>query len=230
MRERYGAPEAGPAYIRSVKPARLSLALAIAAGLVGYAWLQWSPPAGRKLELTPVVSQVLSDPGSPAAGAARPEVTVVIFTDYQCPICKATDPALSRLLATDAGVRVVWKDWPIRGPMSDLAARTALAAHAQGRYAPVHDALMAARGQLTPARIADIAAQAGADPRRLAADLQSQARAIDAQLGRHRMQAFSLGLQGTPAYLVGPYLIQGGLDDRALAAAVGRARRAGPPR
>jgi len=213
-----------------VKPARLSLALAIAAGLVGYAWLQWSPPAGRKLELTPVVSQVLSDPGSPAAGAARPEVTVVIFTDYQCPICKATDPALSRLLATDAGVRVVWKDWPIRGPMSDLAARTALAAHAQGRYAPVHDALMAARGQLTPARIADIAAQAGADPRRLAADLQSQARAIDAQLGRHRMQAFSLGLQGTPAYLVGPYLIQGGLDDRALAAAVGRARRAGPPR
>lgn len=216
--------------MRAVKPARLSLFLAVAAGLIGYAWLQWSPPSGRKLELTPVVSQVLSDPGSPAAGAAAPDVTVVIFTDYQCTICKATDPALSRLLASDPGVRVVWKDWPIRGPASDLAARIALAAHAQGKYREVHDALMDARGELTPERIADIAVGAGADRERLTADLRTGAGAIDAQLGRHRLQAFSLGLQGTPGYLVGPYLVQGGLDDDALAAAVRRARRAGPPR
>jgi len=212
-----------------VKPARLSLALAVAAGLAAYAWLQGAPPPSRTLELTPAVADVLGDPGSPAAGAATPDVTLVIFTDYLCAVCKRTDPALSRLLAIDPNVRVIWKDWPIRGPASDLAARTALAAHRQGRYLEVHDALMAARGQLTPARIADIARQAGADPVRLAADMRSEARAIDAQLGRHRLQAFSLGLQGTPAYLVGPYLIQGGLDDRALAAAVRRARRAGPP-
>ena len=211
-----------------MKPARLSLALAIAAGLAAYAWLQWSPPPGRKLELTPAVAAVLEDPGSPAAGAATPDVTVVIFTDYQCAVCKRTDPALSRLLAIDPNVRVVWKDWPIRGPASDLAARTALAAQRQDRYLEVHDALMAARGQLTPPRIADVAREAGADPVRLAADLRTHARAIDAQLGQHRLQAFSLGLQGTPSYLVGPYLIQGGLDDRALAAAVRRARRSGP--
>lgn len=213
-----------------MKPARLSLALAVAAGLAAYAWLQWAPPPGRRLELTPAVSEVLNDPGSPAAGAATPDVTVVIFTDYQCPVCKRTDPALSRLMAIDPNVRVVWKDWPIRGPASDLAARTALAAHRQGGYLEVHDALMAARGQLSPPRIADVAREAGADPVRLAADLRAHARAIDAQLGRHRLQAFSLGLQGTPTYLVGPFLIQGGLDDRALAAAVRRARRAGPPK
>lgn len=213
-----------------MKPGRLSLAVAIAVGLAVVAWLQWSPPPGRKLELTPVVAQVLADPGSPAAGAATPDVTVVIFTDYQCAVCKRTDPALSHLLATDPNVRVVWKDWPIRGPASDVAARTALAAHRQGRYGEVHDALMAARGQLTPPRIAAIAQGAGAEPARLAADLRDDARAIDDQLGRHRLQAFSLGLEGTPAYLVGPYLLQGGLDDRALAAAVRRARRSGPPR
>lgn len=213
-----------------MKPARLSLAFAVAAGLVAYAWLQWSPPAGQRLQLTPVVADVLNDPGSPAAGPAAAQVTVVIFTDYQCAVCKRTDPALTRLLAANSDVRVIWKDWPIRGPHSDLAARTALAAHRQGRYREVHDALMAARGPLTAPRIADIAAQAGADPIRLAADLRSDARAIDAQLGRHRRQAFSLGLQGTPAYLVGPELIQGGLDDRDLAGAVRRARRTGPPR
>lgn len=213
-----------------MKPAHLSLVLAVVAGLAAYVWLQGAPPPGRKLGLTAVVARVLDDPGSPAAGAAAPDVTVVVFTDYQCPICKRTDPAIRRLLATDPKVRVVWKDWPIRGPASDLAARMALAAHRQGRYAQVHDALMAARGQLTPPRIADIAHEAGADPVRLAADLRSDARAIDAQLGRHRLQAFSLGLQGTPAYLVGPYLIEGGLDERALATAVRRARRSGPPR
>jgi protein-disulfide isomerase len=213
-----------------VKPARLSLAFAVAAGLLGYAWLQWAPPDGRRLEPTPAVAEVLNDPGSPTTGPAGADVTVVIFTDYQCPACKLTDPALTRLLAIDPNVRVVWKDWPIRGPASELAARTALAAHRQGRYAEVHDALMAARGQLTPPRIADIAARAGADPAQLAADLRTHARAIDSQLGRHRIQAFSLGLQGTPAYLVGPYLIQGGLDDRRLAAAVHRARRSGPPK
>lgn len=188
------------------------------------------PDAGRKLTRTPVVAAVLDDPGTPWTGAARPEVTVVIFTDYQCAVCKRTDPALARLVAADPTVRVVWKDWPIRGPGSDFAARTALAAHRQGRYAAVHDALMAARGELTPRRIADAAEAAGADTARLDADLFTHARAIDTQLGRHRAQAFSLGLQGTPAYLVGPYLIEGGLDDRALAAAVKKARRAGPPR
>jgi len=226
--ERAGRAEVS--YIRPVKPGRLSLALAVAAGLAVYAWLQWSPPPAKRLELTPAVFEVLHDPGSPAAGAATPDVTVVIFTDYQCPICKTTDPALSRLLAIDPNVRVVWKDWPIRGPASDFAARTALAAHRQGRYLPVHDALMAARGALTPARITDIAVRAGADRDQLALDLRDHAREIDTQLGRHRLQAFSMGLQGTPAYLVGPYLLQGGLDDRALASAVARARRAGPPR
>lgn len=210
--------------------ARLSLLLAAAAGLAGYVWLQGAPPPDRRLELTPVVSQVLNDPGSPTSGPATADVTVVIFTDYQCAVCKRTDPALGRLVAADPSVRVVWKDWPIRGPVSDLAARTALAAGYQGRYVQVHDALMAARGQLTPARITDVAARAGADPARLAADLQTHARAIDAQLSRHKLQAFSLGLQGTPAYLVGPHLIQGGLDDRDLAAAVRRVRRSGPPK
>ncbi len=59
--------------------------------------------------------------------------------------------------------------------------------------------------------------------------------AIDAQLARHRLQAFSLGLEGTAAYLVrpylvGPYLVRRGLDDRALVTMVAKARRAGPPR
>ena len=207
----------------------LTLAAVLALGVAVSAGLRALPREGQRLTQTPVVETVLTDPGSPRAGAARPDVTIVIFTDYQCTICKATDPALTRRLAADPKVAVIYKDWPIRGPLSELAARTALAAAYQGRYAQVHAALMAARGTLSPPRIADLAAGAGADPVRLAADLSAHAREIDAQIGRHRMQAFSLGLQGTPGYLVGPYLLNEGLDDRRLAHAVDRARKAGPP-
>ena len=80
------------------------------------------------LGLVAVVAAVLDDPGSPRAGPPGADVTIVVFTDYLCPICKATDPALARLQAADPRVRVVYKDWPIRGPVSELAARTALAA------------------------------------------------------------------------------------------------------
>ena len=116
-------------------------------------------------------------------------------------------------------------DWPIRGPGSDEAARTALAAARQGQYRTLHSALMASRGPLDVLRIEQIAAQAGLDVDRLRRDRVRDRAAIEAQLSRHRLQAFGLGLQGTPAYLVGPFLVQGGLDDRQLAAAVRRARR-----
>lgn len=204
----------------------LALALALAAGFGVSALLQWAPESGMQLTRTPVVSGVLGDAGSPAFGAERPQVTIVVFTDYQCGVCKATDPALMRLLETDPTVRVVFKDWPIRGPASDLAARAALAAHRQGRYLEVHKALMASRGALTAERIEAIVRQAGADP-----DLaRRHAREIDAQIARHNTQAFGLGLQGTPGYLVGPYLVPGGLDERNLAHVVERARKAGPPK
>jgi protein-disulfide isomerase len=206
----------------------LTLALTIAAGLGATALLRLWTPAGGRLQRTPVVAAALDDPGSPRAGRADAPVTIVVFTDYQCPICKATDGALTRRLAADRDVQVIWKDWPIRGPASDFAARTALAAAWQGRYPAVHAALMEARGPLSPERIDALAAQAGADPARLAADRAAHAREIDAQLARHRLQAFGLGFSGTPGYLVGPYRYEGGLDAGRLAHAIARARRAGP--
>ena len=209
---------------------RLLLAVALAAGLA-LAWaLQTRPPPTKALRLTPVVESVLTDPGSPRIGAAHPDVVVVVFTDYRCAICRKTDPALARLLDTDPGVQVIYKDWPILGEQSLAGAQIAMAAHRLGQYAQMHRTLMTERGPLSLEAAPRLAAHARVDPKALAAALQNEHEAIGAQLNRHRAQAFALGLQGTPAYLVGPYLIQGGLDDRKLAALVARARRSGPPR
>src|SRR5262245_39429253 len=129
----------------------MGFGLALGAGAALSTGLQMLWPAGRELPMgSAVVRGVLEDPGSPVTGAAEADVTAVVFTDYLCGVCKRIEPALLALLAEDPGVRVIWKDWPIRGPVADFAARTALAAHRQGKYGAVHTALMAARGTLTP--------------------------------------------------------------------------------
>lgn len=213
---------------------RASLGLG-AAGLLGWgvsAWLrrQGAPP--QRLGETPVFRQVVDDPGSPRIGSPSADVAVVVFTDYQCPICRRTDAALGRLLAQDPRAAVIYKDWPILGEASRSAAQVALAAARQGRYAEVHAALMASRGALSADRIRGAAVSAGVDWSRLEADRSRDAAQIEAQLGRHTLQAFALGLEGTPAYLVGPRLVRGGLDDGALrrlvkAARADRTRRRG---
>ena len=205
------------------------MAAAGAGGLAISEILRNLPRAATKVALTPVIEKVLNDPGSPSAGAANPDVTVVLFTDYQCPVCKATDPALERLLRADSKVRVIFKDWPIFGARSRAAARAALAAARQGKYLALHQGLMDARVELDGPQLRRIAASVGIDQRQLADDEARFRAALDAQLGKHAMQAWSLGLAGAPAYLVGPYLYQGGLDETHLAQAVRRGRRAGPP-
>jgi len=192
------------------------------------AWLRGRARKGQHLTLTPAVEVILSDPGSPAIGPAAAAVTIVLFTDYQCPICKATDPALQDLIDADPTVRVIFKDWPIFGEASKLAAMAALASAPQGKYRILHQALMANRTPLDAQQIERVAREAGADWNQLAATQQARASALEAQLAKHALQAFSLGLQGTPAYIVGADLIQGGLDAGHLAQAVRKARRDGP--
>ncbi|MFN3513641.1 MAG: DsbA family protein [Phenylobacterium sp.] len=209
---------------------RLTLAAAVLAAVAVSAGLQSRPPKAAKLTLTPVVARVLEDGGSPRIGARDPEVVVVVFTDYRCAICRRTDPALERLIATDPGVQVIYKDWPILGAASEDAAKVALAARSQGKYLQVHRALMTAKGPLDADGLRRAVASAGADWERLQADRAAQAQAIEAQLAGHASQAWSLGFRGTPAYLVGPYRVEGGLDDRDLSRLVAEARKSGPPR
>ena len=81
------------------------------------------------------------DPGSPVGGNPRGDVTVVEFFDYNCCYCKRVAPAVKALIKADANVRVVYKEFPILGPSSLLAAKAALAAHRQGKYVVFHEAL-----------------------------------------------------------------------------------------
>ena len=163
-----------------------------------------------------------NDPALPFKGAVRPTAVIAEFFDYRCPHCRRMAPVIAELLRSDSGLRIVLIDLPILGPASVTAARAALAAQRQGRYVEMHDALMRLRGEPTEAEITRIAAELRLDAERLRRDMADPgvARRIEANL----RLAQALGVQGTPAYVVGEEIIPGAVSAEALRAAIARAR------
>jgi protein-disulfide isomerase len=152
------------------------------------------------------VEAILNDPEAPTAGNPKGDVTIVAFLDYNCPFCKASAPVLERVVREDGKVRLVYKDWPVITEASVYGARLALAAHYQGKYEVAHKALMAIRGgKVSREKMLDAVKATGLDMARLDADLAAKGDKILALLKRNLAQADSLGLQGTPVYLVGPF-------------------------
>lgn len=156
---------------------------------------------------------ILFDPAAPIAGNPKGDLTIVVFFDYNCPYCKQSEPELTRLVKTDGKIRLVYKDWPILTPDSIKGAQWALAAKYQGRYDDAHLAMMAIPGPKIPAaHMREAIAKSGVDMDRLDADLQAHGDDITKLLRRNLAQADSLGLQGTPAYIVGEYRVTQALN------------------
>src|SRR6185312_15529010 len=77
-------------------------------------------------------AELVDDPTAPVGGNPKGNVTIVEFFDYRCPYCKEVEPALEALLREDGQTRIVYKEFPILGKPSVLAAQVALAAREQG--------------------------------------------------------------------------------------------------
>lgn len=137
----------------------------------------------------------------PVAGNPRGTITVVEFFDYQCSHCINMAPTVSTIIKDNPDVRVVFKDLPIRGPISEFAARAALAARLQGKYYPFNHALLSASEPLTEQSIMDIARNTGLNVQKLKKDMGSST--ITAHINATMMLAKELQLSGTPAFFIG---------------------------
>jgi protein-disulfide isomerase len=166
--------------------------------------------------------ELLKDPASPVSGNPAGDVTVVEFFDYRCVHCKRSAPVLEELQRQDTRVRVVYKDFPILGDDSVTAAKAALAARAQGKHQAFHEAMYAARTELTSAQVMKIAAQVGLNTKKLATDMKSPE--LDAIIERNRALAKELGINGTPAFVVGKELVPGAIELERLKELVAQAR------
>jgi protein-disulfide isomerase len=171
-------------------------------------------------------SAVLRDPEIPVAGNADGDVTIVEYFDYNCPYCRKVEPELRQVVQDDGKVKLVYKDWPVLGPVSIAAARLALATKYQDKYVAAHDALMGTASRLTEPRIRELLSNAGIDVDRAAKDLETNAKAIDAILARNNDQATAFGFKGTPSFIIGKFRVPGVLTMAQFDQAIADARKA----
>lgn len=148
------------------------------------------------------IQAVFSTPSNPVAGNSKGNITLVYFFDYQCEHCKNLDPIISQAIQSEPNLRIIFKELPIFGAVSEYASRAALAAELQGKYLSFHNALMKADTPLTEDQIIQIAKKVGLDINKLKSDLNSAA--ITDQLKNNMKLAESLSLPGTPAIIIAP--------------------------
>lgn len=137
----------------------------------------------------------------PTAGNPNGKITVVEFFDYQCPHCVDMTPVIEGLIKNNPEVKVIFKEFPIRGPVSEIATRAALAAKEQGKYFEFHRALMESKQEpLTEDAIYQAAKSVGLDVDKLKAAMKSGN--VEKQVKANYQLAQQLGLLGTPALFI----------------------------
>ncbi len=167
-----------------------------------------------------------TSPASKADNKSPDTVTVVEFFDYRCGYCKEVEDVVTGL-SQKPGVRIVYKDLPILGPDSLIAAQAALAAQNQGAYQSFHHSLLASPVELNKQAILDLAAHAGLDVAKLEKDMASPA--IADTLKRNGELAAKLGVQATPTFVVGRELVSGALSAEAFRTLIDGARSESSP-
>jgi protein-disulfide isomerase len=166
--------------------------------------------------------RLLNSRQDPSIGNPNASVTVVEFFDYQCPYCKRMAEDLVKLTEEDPDLRIVFKEFPVFGTESTLAARAALAAAKQGKYAEFHVAIMGFRGAPSETAIFRLADQLGLNEERLRKDMQSEE--IEAMIQANYQLAQQIGVRGTPAFIIGDELIPGALSPQAMRDLIARKR------
>jgi len=167
-------------------------------------------------------AELINDPTSPVGGNVKGDVTVVEFFDYRCGVCKRIHPIVNQLVKTDPKIRRVYKQWPILGANSVLAARAAIASRKQGKYLSFHKVMMEANSSFGESAIMGMAESVGIDTSKLRQDMRSAE--TNAVIRKNYALAEKLKLNGTPSFVIGDTLLRGGRDLKSLRAIVAEAR------
>jgi protein-disulfide isomerase len=160
--------------------------------------------------------------GAPARGAASALVTIVAFSDLQCPFCAAANPTLSDVMNRYAGrVKLVFKHFPLDMHVNaPLAHRAALAAGEQGKFWEMHDALFANQRMATRQGVVELAGRLKLDLPRFEGDLVSER--FTAIIERDKAEGSLLGVDGTPTFFIEGARLVGARSAAEFAAAIDR--------
>jgi protein-disulfide isomerase len=175
--------------------------------------------------LTKRKDDLFNDPATPSVGDAKTaDVTVVEFFDYHCGYCKHMLPVVAQIMKEDPKVRFVFKEYPILSEDSVTAARAALAVNniAKDKYFDFHAALMKQEGKFDEKAIMAIAKKLGINGDKLKAEMKKDA--ISTALDKNRELGAELGVNGTPALVVGNEFVPGAISTEDLQKLIAKER------
>jgi protein-disulfide isomerase len=158
-------------------------------------------------------------------GNPKGDIALVEFFDYNCGFCQRSLPDVKKLITTDKGLRVIFKEFPILGPGSTFAAKAAIAAMKQDKYLQMHEALYEHRGTKDEAAVLSVAGKVGLNVDRLKRDMADPK--IQMVIDQNAKLAAALKIDGTPGFLIDRRVIQGAVGFDALAAEIATTRKAG---
>lgn len=153
---------------------------------------------------------IFNDGTSWVGGNPDGDITVVEFMDYRCGYCKKAFAEVQELVGTDGNIRFVLKEFPILGEDSLTTSRFAIAVqqlHGPDAYKAAHDALMELRGSPDEATLARLAADLGLDPAPVLARMAGDE--VTAVLAANYALAETLGISGTPTFVIGGQMLRG---------------------
>jgi protein-disulfide isomerase len=144
---------------------------------------------------------------APIRGGKDAKITIVEFSDFQCPFCSRVNPTLAQINQTYGDkVRVAFKHLPLRiHPDAPAAHAAAEAAHRQGKFWEMHDKIFANQRDLKPEKFRDYAKESGLDVVKFDKDVASPD--VKKKIDADSQEADKLGVSGTPAFFInGRYL------------------------
>jgi predicted DsbA family dithiol-disulfide isomerase len=147
--------------------------------------------------------------GSAFRGPENAPVSVVLFTDFQCPACKQMEPLLDQVMdKAGKDAKLVVKQFPLVSihPQAMPAAKAALAANEQGKYWEMHRLLFQSGAQLNDAKFKELAKQIGLDMEAFEASLKDPK--IQAAIDRDMKDGIDAGVRGTPTIYINGHLVQ----------------------
>lgn len=168
------------------------------------------------------IKEITNNPDSAVVGNPNGKITLVEFFDYSCGYCHRLYPALKNILAKNSDVRLVLRELTFVSPVSKYAAKAALAAKEQGKYQELWAAMMENDGQLTEARIDELAANAGINVEQMKVDMESAK--VNKILDDTAALAGKIQINGVPSMVLDGKSLQT-LDEEVIQNAINEARK-----
>jgi protein-disulfide isomerase len=146
---------------------------------------------------------------APVRGPAKAQVTIVEYSDFQCPFCARVVPTLNQIQETYGDrVNLVYKHLPLRiHPEAPGAAAAAEAARLQGKFWEMHDKIFAGQRELSDAKYTEWAREIGLDVERFDKDRRSEQ--VRARIAKDEQEAERFGVSGTPAFFINGRFLSG---------------------